>query len=133
MGNIYTIQDLVRARAIGAAAVFEGRNMVLRQGGRVHAVASVEWLDGVQGPAPACHVGSARGPMVDAVPTEAAVNCRTCIRRRAHVPHPAGKPRPTSGRARPKRTAPFRPRRARASYVRAPYPVAQPALPGLAE
>lgn len=131
MGAIHTIQDLIRARAIGATAAFEGHNMTLRQNGRVHAVATVEWLDGVHGPAPACHIGSARGPMVDAMPTDKAVNCLVCLSRRAHMPNPAG-PRPHAAkRARPPRRA-FRPRRAR-GYERAPYPVAQATLPGLSE
>lgn len=79
MGAIYTATDLIRARAQGAFAAYEGRNMRLRGGGRVHAVTRMRWLDKVEVPAPACRAAGAGGPMVGAIPTEQPVNCRRCL------------------------------------------------------
>lgn len=79
MGAIYTTTDLLRARASGAALAYEGRNMLLRSSGRVHAVTLMTWLDKVKVPAPACRASSAGGPMVNAIPTDRAVNCRRCL------------------------------------------------------
>jgi hypothetical protein len=100
MGAIRTATDLLRARALGAALAYEGRNMSLRQGGRVHIVGTVDWVDGVQAPAPACHTASAAGPLVGAIPTDRAVNCRKCLGRR-----PVKRPARRAGRARPARRA----------------------------
>lgn len=106
MGAIYTPTDLLRAKATGAAAVFEGRNMILRGRGRVHAVGTVTWVDGIEVPAPACHSSGAAGPMVGVMATDRAVNCRRCLG------------------ARPVKRPPARARRLRA---RAEHPM----LPGL--
>lgn len=97
MGAIHTATDLLRARANGAMAVFEGgRNIQLRKRGRVHTVGTVDWVDGVQAPAPACHSSAAAGPMVGIVATEAPVNCRRCLGRRPIVRPPRAR------RARPR-------------------------------
>lgn len=100
MGAIYTATDLLRARANGAMAVFEGgRNMQLRKRGRVHAVGTIPWLDGVEVPAPACHTGAAAGPMVGVTATEKPVNCRICLGRRSTRPPQRARRAPRRARA----------------------------------
>lgn len=75
MGAIHTATDLLRARADGARAVFDGgRNIQLRARGRVHAVGVVDWVDGVQAPAAACHSSAAAGPMVGVLATDKPVS-----------------------------------------------------------
>lgn len=97
MGAIHTATDLLRARADGAMAVFEGgRNIQLRARGRIHTVGTVDWVDGVQAPAPACHSSAAAGPMVGIVATDKPVNCRRCLGRRPIVRPPRAR------RARPR-------------------------------
>ncbi len=97
MGAIHTATDLLRARADGAMAVFEGgRNIQLRKRGRVHTVGTVDWVDGVQAPAPACHSSAAAGPMVGIVATDTRVNCGRCRGRRPMVRPPRAR------RARPR-------------------------------
>jgi len=88
MGALITTTDLIRARAIGAFAAYEGRNMLLRSSGRVHAVTPMRWLDKVEVPAPSCRAAGAGGPMVGAVPTDKPVNCRRCLGHRPKArPH----------------------------------------------
>jgi hypothetical protein len=98
MGAIYTATDLLRARAQGATLAYDGKNMLLRASGRVHAVTPMTWLDKVTVPAPACRAAGAGGPMVGAVPTDAAVNCRRCLGHRPKVRPPRRARR--EGRAR---------------------------------
>lgn len=97
MGAIRTATDLLRAKALGAALAYEGRNMSLRRGGRVHTVGTIRWVDGVEAPAPACHTVSAAGPLVGAIPTDRAVNCRKCLGRR-----PIKRPARPARRGRPR-------------------------------
>jgi hypothetical protein len=79
MGAILTATDLLRARAQGATMAYDGRNMLLRTSGRVHAVTPMTWMDKVTVPAAACRAVGAGGPMVGAVPTDRPVNCRRCL------------------------------------------------------
>lgn len=79
MGATYDATDFLRARAGRAAEAYEGKNMSLRANGRVHAVGTVEWIDDIEVPAPVCHTSGAGGPMVGAIPTDRAVNCRKCL------------------------------------------------------
>lgn len=100
MGAIYSATDLLRARANGAMAVFDGgRNIQLRARGRVHAVGTVAWVDGVQAPAAACHSSAAAGPMVNIVATEKPVNCRRCLGARPIVRPPRARRAPRRARA----------------------------------
>ena len=89
MGAILTATDLLRARAQGATLAYEGKNMLLRATGRVHAVTPMQWVDRVEVPAPACRAAGAGGPMVGAHPTDKAVNCRRCL---GHRPRPKARP-----------------------------------------
>lgn len=100
MGAIYTATDLLKARADGARAVFDGgRNIQLRARGRVHAVGTVDWVDGVQAPAAACHASAAAGPMVGIVATDKPVNCRRCLGARPIVRPPRKARAPRRARA----------------------------------
>jgi hypothetical protein len=99
MGAIITATDLLRARAQGAMLAYDGRNMLLRATGRVHAVEPMRWLDKVEVPAPACRAAGAGGPMVGAVPTDKAVNCRRCLGHRPKARPPRRARREVRARA----------------------------------
>lgn len=99
MAAVHTATDFLRARADRAREAYEGKNMLLRGNGRVHAVSAVEWLDGIEAPAAACHASNATGPMVGAIPTERAVNCRRCLGARPIKRPPRDRPRASAHRA----------------------------------
>lgn len=87
--HIRDFGTLIRARAIGARAVFNGHNMRLRPTGVVHMVHDADWLDGSQIPAPKCGASTIAGPLADGVATDEPVNCLRCLRGR-----PAFRPAP---------------------------------------
>lgn len=99
MAAVHTATDFLRARADRARESYDGKNMLLRGNGRVHAVADVEWLDGIAAPAAACHASNATGPMAGAIPTDAKVNCRRCLGARPIKRPPRDRPRASAHRA----------------------------------
>lgn len=98
--HIRDFGTLIRARAIGARAVFSGHNMRLRPTGVVHMVTDADWLDGSQIPAPKCGASTIGGALADGVATDEPVNCLRCLRGRPAfhaAPAPDPRQRPLAG------------------------------------